>query len=85
MGRLIFARLYGEEKMKKEEPFRYSDGGDAWTVAGSYQPPDMPDGTGVWFVKIKKSNARVMRVAHTITLETLDALSSRGNAGNADE
>jgi len=85
IGRLVFARLYGEEKMKREEPFRYSDGGDTWTVAGSYQPPDMPIGTGIWFIKIKKSNARVMRVFRSITLETLDAFSSKGKIGPTPE
>jgi len=85
IGRLVFARLYGEAKMKREEPFRYRDGGDTWTVAGSYQPPDLPDGTGVWFIKIKKSNAEVLKIWRSITLETLDALSSRGKIGDAGE
>jgi hypothetical protein len=85
IGRLVFARLYGEDKMKREEPFRYSDGGDTWTVAGSYQPPDLPEGTGVWFIKIKKSNAEVLKVARSITFETLNALSSRGKIGDSEE
>jgi len=85
IGRLVFARLYGKAKMKREEPFRYRDGGDTWTVAGSYQPPDLPDGTGVWFIKIKKSNSEVLKVARTITFETMDALSSRGASGNTEE
>jgi hypothetical protein len=85
IGRLVFARLYGETKMKREEPFRYRDDGDTWTVAGSYQPPDLPDGTGVWFIKIKKSNAEVLKVARSITFETIDSLSSRSKIGYAGE
>jgi hypothetical protein len=85
IARLIFARLYGEGAMKKEEPFQCRDDGEAWTVAGSHQPADMPDGSGIWYITIKKSDARVLTVARNIKLEALDALSSKGKSGEAGE
>jgi len=70
--------------MKKEEPFRCRDDGETWTVAGSHQPPDMPAGSGIWYITIKKSDARVLNIARNIKLEAIDALSSRGRIGGAE-
>jgi hypothetical protein len=85
IGRLIFSRFYGQEEMKKEEPFRYRDDGESWTVAGSHQPSDMPDGSGIWFVMIKKADARVLSIGRNIKLEALNALSSEGRICDAGE
>jgi hypothetical protein len=45
----------------------------------------MPDGSGIWFVMIKKADARVLSIGRNIKLEALNALSSKGRICDAGE
>ena len=54
--------VYGEESIKREEPFRVTLEDDIWTIEGKPLPRDVVG--GIVFLQIAKTDARVMRMTH---------------------
>lgn len=62
----VWAPIYGEAAIRKEEPFHASLKNDIWTVTGFLPapPPGMESVGGVALAEIAKKDGRIIRVSH---------------------
>jgi DNA/RNA endonuclease YhcR with UshA esterase domain len=61
VGKAILIPAYGEDTVKKEEPFTASLEGNIWTVKGAVRP--YPSGNAE--VKLSKVNGAVLFLTHS--------------------
>jgi hypothetical protein len=57
----VLKLIYGEQQIRREEPFTATLKGDTWTIDG-YLPPDL-DG-GVAKVRLSRTNGRIIYIMH---------------------
>lgn len=66
---LILKRLHGEAEVLKQQPLNVTDQGTDWLVMGSYQEPAKLPRTGVWFIRVRKTDCKVDKFGHYEPLE----------------
>jgi hypothetical protein len=61
---MLLRRLHGDAELAKQQPLSVVDQGGDWVVMGSHQEHGMRQGTGAWFVRVRKSDCRVQKFGH---------------------
>ena len=61
IARAILTKIYGQQQIDSEQPFRAELKDGVWTVEGSL-PKDMAGGVAI--IKLSKSDGRVLYVYH---------------------
>lgn len=66
----ILSRLHGEAEVIKQKPLRVVDQDPEWLISGSYQEVGKLPGTGMWFIRVRKSDCRVVGHGHWQPLDS---------------
>ena len=59
---VILTRIYGQQKIESEAPFRAELRDGVWTIEGRELPRDMAGGVAI--IKLSKQNGRILYVNH---------------------
>lgn len=58
----ILVPLYGQERIRRQKPFKVNLSSGVWTVEGSYPEPGKP--TGIAVVQLRQEDGQVLQVTH---------------------
>lgn len=57
---VLVSNNFGDDVLRRQEPLSASDGGDYWTIEGSFNRDRTSEGVGKLIAKVNKADARVI-------------------------